>query len=312
MRTPICLFTYNRLYETRQTVEALKQNFLASESELYVFSDGSKNDQEKSKVDAVRQYLQTISGFKSVQIIESAVNKGLANSIINGVSQIVQQSGNVIVLEDDLITTPNFLNFMNQALDFYRDDQNIQSISGYSLFLKDKSADVYFQTRPGSWGWATWNDRWDKEIFDKKNLKKAIDLDRSLLKEFKLKCGSDIPRMLTDSISGKNDSWYVRWAFDHYRKNRYTVYPAWSYVTNIGHQQANATHCKGINTYKSELVDERKISTQFLKFQIPSKPLSNEFLTYFTRWYKLVFRIKLLKTKTGRALIRNEIKSRLG
>lgn len=309
MPAPICLFTYNRLSETHQTVEALKQNYLAPESELVIFSDGPKNENSLPKVEAVRQYLYSISGFKSVKIIESQENKGLADSIIYGVSQIVEKYGKVIVMEDDLISSPNFLSFMNQALDFYIHDKNIQSINGYSLSLKDKSNEVYFQIRPFSWGWATWNDRWNTKIFDRKNLKTAIESNPYLLKAFKLKCGSDIPKMLLNSIDNINDSWYVRWAFDHFRNNRYSVSPAYSFITNIGYS-TEATHCKGINTYTSEPVNHLKIVFDFLDFQSPDAKSSREFLYYFSWRYKISLRIKLLKSKTGRNQILQEIKTR--
>ena len=309
MLAPICLFTYNRLSETHQTVEALKHNYLAHESELVIFSDGPKNENSLPKVEAVRQYLHSISGFKSVKIIESQENKGLANSIINGVSQIVEKYGKVIVIEDDLISSPNFLSFMNQALDFYIHDKNIQSINGYSLSLKDKSNDVYFQIRPFSWGWATWKDRWNIKIFNKEKLKSIINTNPSLLKAFKLKCGSDMPKMLLNSIDNINDSWYVRWAFDHFRYNRYSVFPTYSFITNIGYN-TEGTHCNGINTYTSEPVNHFKIVFDFLDFQSPDAKSSREFLYYFSWRYKISLRIKLLKSKTGRSLLLQEIRSR--
>jgi hypothetical protein len=308
---PICLFTYNRLYETRQTVEALQRNYLASESDLSIFSDGSKNEHDKLKVDALRKYLQTITGFKSVLIIESPENKGLANSIINGVTQTLQHSEKVIVLEDDLVTTANFLNFMNQALDYYQEEQNVQSISGYALMLKDKSNEVYFQTRPGSWGWATWRNRWRTEIFDKERIKAVINSDISLLKQFKQKSGADMPKMLLRSVSNKNDSWYVRWAFDHFRKNTYSVFPAYSYIQNIGFH-TEGTHCKGINSYRSELIDDQITNTSFTSFQIPNQAISKEFQNYFTTRHKILVRLKLLKNSEGRKQLLAETKMRVG
>jgi hypothetical protein len=309
--SPVCLFVFNRLHETQLTVEALRQNYLASETELVIFSDGSKNELTQAKVEAVRQYLPTITGFKSVEIIESPENKGLANSIISGVTQLLDRFGKVIVLEDDLITTPNFLNYMNQALEYYQNDQNIQSISGYSLVISDQSNEVYFQVRPGSWGWATWENRWSNEIFDKEKIRQVLSSDKKALMLFKLKCGADIGRMLLGSINNRNDSWYVRWAFDHFRKNHYSVFPVRSYVINIGHQ-ADATHCKGINTYVSELVDKNKITTEFNAFRTPEYQTNRDFLYYFTRRYKLIFRIRLLKTREGRNSLKNEIKNRMG
>lgn len=311
LNCPVCLFTYNRLQETRQTVEALLVNFLAKETELFIFSDGPKNELNKSKVVLLREYLKTITGFKSVEIIESSENKGLANSIIYGVSHILEKYEKVIVLEDDLITTPNFLNFMNDGLDFYEQDKKIQSISAYSLSLKDKTQDVYFQTRPGSWGWATWKNRWNPEIFNKAAIKSVVMDNPVILKQFKQKCGNDISKMLNDNLLNKNDSWYVRWAFDHFLKNNYTVFPAYSYVQNIGFAR-EGTHCKGINTHKSELVQENKRSSDFINFQVPDQQVTRQFLYYFTKQHKIITRLNLLKTKAGRNQVLDEIKLRIG
>jgi hypothetical protein len=309
--SPICLFVYNRLKETRLTVEALQQNYIASDTELFIFADGSKNENTFSKVESVRQYIKTINGFKSVKIIESSENKGLANSIINGVSQLLESYESVIVIEDDLISAPNFLNFMNQALSFYRHDQNIQSISGYSMALKNKTEGVYFQRRPGSWGWATWKDRWNTNIFNKENLKIEIRLNPQILKLFKRESGNDMPKMLIDSINNQNDSWYVRWAFSHFRENHFAVFPARSFIQNIGFS-LDSTHCKGINTFNSIPIDNQIQLFHFSTFAIPNKKESHEFINYFTKSHKIFFRIKLLITRTGRKQIIEELKTRMG
>lgn len=311
MLAPICLFTYNRLNETRQTVEALKRNFLASSSELFVFSDGPKNEANIVKVEEVRQYLRSIRGFKNITIKESPENKGLANSIINGVSLIIEKYEKVIVLEDDLISQPNFLNFMNQTLDFYNQEKRIQSINGYSLKLEEKTSDVYFQVRPFPWGWATWADRWNKSAFNKQNLKAIIESDRSILTKFKKSCGDDISKMLVNSISNKNDSWYVRWTFDHFRNNKYSLFPQYSFIKNIGHS-SNGTHCKGINTYFSIPANDQKIEFDFLDFQPPKRKLQKDFLRYFTIRHKLKVRIELLTSVDGRRQVIEEFKLKIG
>src|SRR5690606_5372017 len=155
--SPICLFTYNRLYETKQTVDSLKKNNLAKESVLYIFSDGWKNENSKISVQAVRNYLDTITGFKEIYVIKNSINKGLAKSITDGVSKVLDLFETVIVLEDDIITSPNFLDFMNQALFFYSGDKSIQTISGYTPLVKLKEDNFKFD-RPFPWGWATWKE----------------------------------------------------------------------------------------------------------------------------------------------------------
>lgn len=310
MFAPIALFTYNRLTETRETLEALKLNDRAKDSDLFIFSDGPKNEAGREAVQQVRDSLKTVDGFKSVSLIESAENKGLARSVIDGVSRVLNEYDRVIVLEDDLITAPNFLTYMNEALDFYRHEQRVQSISAYSLLLHDRSSGYYFQTRPASWGWGSWKDRWEAEIFDKKKIQAEVKTNPALLKQFAKWCGNDSSRMLLDSLSGKNDSWYVRWTYNHYKTQRYALYPARSFVTNIGHHE-NATHCKGINTYVSKPVDPGLSSFDFPLFQPPDQSTSRQFLNYFKRSYKLTFRIKLLAHTRGRKQLLNEIRNRL-
>ena len=305
---PICLFTYNRLEETKQTIAALQKNNLASKSELYVFSDGWKNEKSKEKIEVVRKFLKTITGFKSVTVFESPVNKGLANSIISGVNKILNLYGKIIVLEDDLITTPNFLDFMNQSLNFYEDNPKIQSISGYSLKIKKKEvdSDVYFQKRAHSWSWGTWKEMWSEEIFDKQKINE--ELSKDILNSFKKKCGEDIAEMLTNSIKGVNDSWYVRWAYNHYKNNRLAVYPYFSKVKNIGFSK-EGTNCNAIDVSVCDLDKDLNIKFNFININL-NRNISKEFLVYFSKLYKLKFRVKLLKTSNGRLSLINEIKKK--
>jgi len=306
---PVCLFTYNRLSETQQTVEALKKNYLAPESELFIFSDGPKDETGIKKVKEVRQYIKKIDGFKSVTIFESPKNKGLANSIILGVTQIIEKYGKVIVLEDDLITSPNFLDFMNQALDYYERIKILKSINGYGFKIKDHSFyDVHYQTRTYSWGWATWVDRWNKSIFSKTYIKN--NLSAAILKDYNLKCGQDASKMLLRSLNNQNDSWYATWFFSHFLEKKLSVYPFVSKVNNIGFSESG-THCKTINT---NVICFDKGTVRKFNFNPDIKEsmsLKSDFLKYFNKKHKLVYRIKLIFIKGGVSLLYNEIKSKL-
>lgn len=230
---PVCLFTYNRLIETIKTVEALQLNFLAPQSELLIFSDGAKDINYTEKVEAVREYIRTISGLKTIVIHESSNHKGLANSIISGVSQIIKKYGKVIVLEDDLITAPNFLNFMNQALDFYEYNEKIFSISGYThnlASLKNYSKDYYLGYRASSWGWATWQNRWlniDWNIRDYSHFR--FNLTRNL--KF-MRGGSEMSQMLWNQQKGNIDSWAVRWCYHQFKNELSTVIASKSKIMN--------------------------------------------------------------------------------
>ena len=146
MIAPIAIFVYKRIDETKKTIEAIKANYLASESELFIFSDNAKNEAEQLKVDLVRNFIRQITGFKKITIYENEINKGLAKSIISGVTLILESYTNVIILEDDLVVTPNFLDFMNASLKFYENEKNIYSVNGFSLKLpiNKETEKIYF------------------------------------------------------------------------------------------------------------------------------------------------------------------------
>lgn len=252
---PILLFTYKRLEALKKTVEALAKNNLASLSNLYIFSDGPKTESDDAQIQLVRSYLKTVTGFKKVIINESPTNKGLANSIISGVSEVLQIANQVIVLEDDLLTTSNFLTFMNQALKQYKDSDQVFSISGYSFNLKqenDNLNDCYFLNRGWSWGWATWKDRWkdiDWEVTDYADFKN----DRSKKNAF-AKGGSDLNKMLKNQMEGSLDSWAIRWFYHQYKVKGLTLYPVYSKVDNTGFDNL-ATHTTGSNKRYLPLLD---------------------------------------------------------
>lgn len=261
---PIVLFTYNRLDTLKQTVEALKLNYLAPTTELYIFSDAAKNNQDYEAVEEVRKFIYNISGFQSVTIKEAIHNKGLANSIIDGVSEILVKHETVIVLEDDLFCTPNFLNFMNQSLVHYKNESEVFSISGYSFNLnigKEYEFDTYFLNRGWSWGWATWRNRWeniDWEIRDYDSFK----LDKKAKKEFS-KGGSDLNSMLRKQMDGKLDSWAIRWFYNQYKTQGLTIYPKESLVFNNGFD-IHATHTIGSSKrYIPTMDDGLKLNFKF-------------------------------------------------
>ncbi|MBZ9728695.1 glycosyltransferase [Salegentibacter sp. JZCK2] len=309
---PIVLFTYNRLSETIQTVEALQKNFFAKESELFIFSDGPKTFEEKDKVDALRNYLNTISGFKKVRISESPFNKGLANSIIDGVTEVIEQYGRVIVLEDDLKTSPNFLSFLNEGLKFFENQKNIYAVNGYAPMIEgmDLSNDsFYLHSRAFPWGWATWSDRWDLAFFDKDLIREKIDRDPELIKKFKISNGNDVEKMLLGSLNGSNDSWYIRWIFFNFYKEKKSVFPLLSKVDNIGFNNSGI-HCKSISAYKAKIDFSNNISFEFNN-PVDIKFNDYRFLKYFSKRYKLQHRVSLLRTGEGAKLILNEVKSKI-
>jgi hypothetical protein len=242
---PIVLFTYKRLDTLKQTVEALKKNNLASQSDLYIFSDAARGDQDAEGVDKVRNYIKSIDGFKTVTIYESLLNKGLASSIIEGVTEILKIHETVIVLEDDLVSTNNFLDFMNQSLDDFKNEGKVFSISGFSFNLQiddEYIYNTYFLNRGWSWGWATWRDRWEKIDWEIQHYSEFVK-DSNAQKIFS-EGGSDLNGMLKKQMNGKLDSWAIRWFYNQFKCKGLTVYPVESKILNEGFG-VNATHTKG-------------------------------------------------------------------
>jgi len=240
---PVCLFVYNRLIHTKKTIESLKKNTLSSESELFIFSDGPKNEEVIKAVQEVRDYIKSIEGFKKITIINAEVNKGLAISIIEGVKKIINRFGKIIVLEDDLITSPLFLTFMNKSLDFYENEDKVFTISGYSnIELPNKFKDeVYFSHISSTWGWASWAKEWNSINWEDEYIYK-ISKDKKLLKQIKRKIGSERVRMLKYQLTGKINSWAVKRLFYQVMENKFTVFPIKTFINNIGHD-GSGVHC---------------------------------------------------------------------
>ncbi|QJD94407.1 glycosyltransferase [Mucilaginibacter robiniae] len=262
---PVLVFTYKRLEPLKQSIEALKKNVLAKESNLYIFSDGAKNDSDREQVKSVREFLKDVSGFKSITIKEAEVNKGLANSIIQGVTEVLENHNEVIVLEDDLLTTPNFLTFMNQALNKYRNSASVFSISGYSFDLGEctyENSDAYFLERGWSWGWATWKNKWsdvDWKVKDYDSFRRDKRRQRAFAKG-----GSDLNKMLRNQMNGLLDSWAIRWFYYQYKVKGLTLYPVRSKVYNNGFDNS-ATHTNGSDRRYRPLLD----TEHSLEFQLP-------------------------------------------
>ncbi|MDR0677960.1 MAG: glycosyltransferase, partial [Holosporaceae bacterium] len=166
---PIVLFTHNRPRHTQQTIESLMKNDGASGSELFVFSDGGKNEEDWNKVQKVREYLKTVSGFKKIEIFESKYNKGLTNSIVDGVTEIINKYGKIIVLEDDMVTSKYFLRYMNDALELYEHDEAVACITGY-VYPIENLPETFFIKTGDCWGWATWKDSWNHFEIDGEKL----------------------------------------------------------------------------------------------------------------------------------------------
>lgn len=238
--SPIVLFVYNRLNHTRRTVEALQNNLLARESDLFVFADAAKSEAQADSVFEVRRFIRQIEGFKSVTIVERETSIGLAGSIIDGVTSVVNRYGRIIVLEDDMVTSPYFLTYMNEALEKYVEDDRVVSIHGYVYPLDQSLPETFFLPGADCWGWATWRRGW--ECFNPAGQFLLDELKRrDLIRDFDYNGAYSFSGMLKSQINGKNDSWAIRWYASAFLAGKLTLYPGRSLVHNIGNDNSG-TH----------------------------------------------------------------------
>ena len=254
-KAPIALFCYNRLDCLKRTVAALQANELASDSDLFIFSDGPKPKDDSAAVFGVRTYLKTITGFRSIHIKEAETNLGLANSIIAGVTEVVNRFGKIIVLEDDLVTSPYFLRFMNAALDFYEKNETVAGIHGYCPFEEEEQIpETYFMREVGCWGWATWKRGW--QLFEPDTDKLISQLNTKQLRyDFNVYGSYPYYEMLLDQKAGRVDSWAIRWYASVFLKGKLGLQSGRNLVSHIGYQQG--THCMGIELTPEKTSDSR-------------------------------------------------------
>ncbi|WP_299684320.1 DapH/DapD/GlmU-related protein [uncultured Dokdonia sp.] len=236
MPSPIVLFVYDRPEHTLQTLEALKNNDGANESILYIYADGPKDNASTKnieKIEETRRILKQSKWCKEVHIIERTSNIGLAANIIDGVTTVVNKHEQVIVLEDDIVTSKGFLNYMNDALQFYKDHKEVMHISGFMYPHKETLPETFFFKVALCWGWATWKSSWNHFNTSAIDLWREIK-DKNLLQEVD-QFGSDyLSSQLAHNISGRLNTWFVKWHVSVILQGGYTLYPSVSLVNNIG------------------------------------------------------------------------------
>lgn len=255
MPAPVLLFVYNRPDHVKRTVEALQHNTLAAQSNLYVYSDGARDESQQAAVNEVRQFVRAITGFKSVTVIERPKNWGLARSIIDGVSIRVNEAGKVIVLEDDLITAPYFLQFMNDALDLYENEPRVGHIQGCDFTQDPSLPDTFLIKWTGSWGWGTWKRAWKYFNSDGRALLDELER-RNLTYTFDFNGKYGYTRMLRRQIEGKNNSWAIRWNASLFLNDMLSLNVGKSLVQNEGFD-GSGTNCGGGGLYASTLYMKR-------------------------------------------------------
>ena len=290
---PIVVFAFNRLDALKNTIESLKTNAEAAKSNLFIFVDGHRADKEgeAEKVRAVQEYVKTIKGFRNVTWRFAVKNKGLAASVISGTTEVIEKYDKVIVVEDDLIFSENFLSFMNQGLKHYEHESKVFSICGYSNKIEVPAYyhyDAYFCTRSSSWGWATWKDRWNSVDWNLEDW----DSYRHHARSFNRWGGSDCWKMLNDWHNGRNKSWAIRFCFSQFLQNRWSLFPLKILVENNGFDGLG-TNCKKWSRFKCEVDYSGQKTFKWPNEIVVNRTLHKEAMRYHSIgirvWSKLMY-----------------------
>lgn len=292
---PIAVFVYNRPNHTYEVLKCLSENLLASESELFIFSDEAKCASDSENVIEVRKITQKFrSKFLKVNYIYNKKNKGMYNSLIEGLEFIFKSNDSVIFLEDDVLTSTKFLSFLNGCLEKYKNFENIFTVSAYNYPLEKLKLhkyiedDIFTIQRYSSWGFAIWRDRWRSIIWDMKHYDKFI-LDRKLLKKYK-QTGADKVKLLQNHLSGKNLSFGIILDLTMFLQKAFSIHPVHSFTNNIGND-GSGLNCfnESLNKYNSEELNEGE-------FILPLQPNCNDYIvSRFLNYQKKMHLNNLLK-----------------
>jgi hypothetical protein len=235
---PIALFVYNRPKHTYRTLKALESADLSIYSDLYIFCDGPKKADDLVNINLINDVVEICKkkySFRSVNLIQNEINKGLSKNIISGINFVLQKHDRIIVLEDDILVSIGFLKFMNDSLNLYEYESKVGCIHGwnYPLNTKNIQDETFFLYGADCWGWATWRRAWDKFELDGSRLLEEIIKANSEY-DFNRRNTIDYIQMLKNQISGNNDSWAIKWHASLFIENMYCLHPVKSMVINIG------------------------------------------------------------------------------
>jgi hypothetical protein len=292
---PIILFVYNRYDTLVKVIRSLKLNNLSKKSELHIFSDGPKNDFDNIQVLNIRLYLKKIQGFKKIIIYERKINIGLSDNIITGVTQILNKYNKAIIIEDDIQVNKYFLEYMNQALNIYKNDKNVASIHGYQypIIFPKNFQENFFLKGADCWGWATWKRAWKFFEKDSSKLYLKIKSDKKLSKEFNYGNSYNFLKMLEDQSKDKINSWAIRWYASAFLNNMYTLYPKKSYVNNLGFDN-KSTHSNNFFYYNSI---SKILKKKIYRIEIKDNLFFRKELKIFFRKQKWLRFIRFIKYK---------------
>lgn len=249
---PIGLFIYKRPDHARRAILSLQACDGAESSPIYVFADGPKSDAEATAVGATRAVARQVLGDRAI-FVEQERNRGLANSIIAGTTELCDRHGSAIVVEDDLVVAPSFLRFLNEGLERYREDPRVMQISGHMFDVPafKRRREALFLPMTTSWGWATWRRAW--ALFDPFATGWRERLRNDAEERFNLYGSYDYARMLTQQMNGEIDSWAIRWYYTVFAHDGLVLFPPRTLVSNMGFDRSGAHDRLALPAYQGPL-----------------------------------------------------------
>lgn len=290
---PIVIFSYDRPKHLQQTLDALSKNALADQSDLFIYCDGAKESASLEQVNRIienRKVAHAASGFKSLSVVERPKNIGLKANIVGAVTEIVNKYGRIITLEDDIVTSKGFLRFMNEALELYKEDEQVMHISGYMWPHRWPLLETFFYQVPyPGGGWATWARAWKYYDDDAAKLYHKWENRWETFNKFG---GDYLSKQLVANYDGRMNTWFIKWHAVLLERGALTLYPGKSLTNNIGFDDL-ASNCYTTNKFDVELVDSVVVK------RIPireSRLAAHEIYAFYQgRWYNKRRREALLK-----------------
>ena len=258
---PIALFVYNRPVELRKVLSSLKKNKDIKKTEIYIFSDGpKKNKLDIQKVNNVRKILNKVKDLKIKKKFFYKKNRGLKKNIINGVNYVFKIHSKIIVLEDDLLTSPSFIRYMNQSLNYIKDKKNVWHVSAWNYPIKIKkvdSTDTFLWSHMNCWGWGTHKKYWKKLILDPNFFIKKLSKEQIF--QFDLEGKLNNWSQLVRNYEKKLNTWAIFWGATIFWNKALCINPIRSYVKNIG-INTNSTHTLNFIAQTDKLNEKIKIN----------------------------------------------------
>lgn len=295
VNAPIVLFAYSRSELSLRVLKSLLGNPEAALTDLVVYLDGPRNEPDRIVGDSIGEIVKNLSGFRSVKLIRAEKNKGLAKSIVDGVTAQLLDHESVIVMEDDIEVAPTFLRYMNNGLNLYKNEENVASIHAHVYPVDSELPETFFVRGADCWGWGTWRRAWQHFEPDGQMLLEKLE-SRGLCREFDFNGSAEFTRMLKDQIAGKNDSWAVRWHASTFLRDMVTLYPSSTQAINVG-QDGGGFH-RGVGTLDTRKFDSHPIS---VVWQAP-EPLADAHAAF--EEYFLSRRPSFARTRLGLVIYR--------